>query len=305
MIPLEYSSQYNRIESLRSAVDNTLAIALAGVQPPRLREGMQHAIQGGKRIRPLMLLFASAAVGGKESDALLAAGAVEMLHTSSLIHDDIMDGADMRRGQAVIHRLYDDPTAILAGDAFIARAYKLLQQLESQRKGQIVATFTEAFVDVCEGQGYDLWLPEQTELPDSLHRTMVEKKTARLLEAALAIGVTLGTSDDSCIQGAKLFGHNVGMAFQAHDDLLDVIGDEASLGKQVGVDARNGKHTYLTLAYPHGNAPVSIESDRIRHTREVIVRHTDLACLSLNALPPTADRELLRMMASSLTERTA
>ena len=256
---------------------------------------MTHALAGGKRIRPLMTMMTCSAVGGWERDALDAGVAFELLHTASLIHDDIMDGSDKRRGQKTVHALMGLPAAILAGDALIALAFSVLQRAEYVRKAQIAEAFNAAFIALCEGQSDDMAFSRKDGVQDLAHRTMVEKKTARLLEAATRIGALIGTADARLSSAMADFGLNIGMAYQAHDDLLDVTGSEELLGKPVGMDARNGKKTFLTAGKRGG--------DPVAYAASVVRQYTQRACIALDVLNDSPALDSLRAIAGSLVGR--
>lgn len=301
MMPLQDMPADARCRSLRTAVDETLAAAIRTVEPPRLKAALAHALDGGKRVRPLVTMFACGAAGGRETDAVDAAAAVELLHTSSLVHDDIMDRSPLRRGRPTLHVHYDVPTAVLAGDMLIALAFRLIQHQETQRPAALLRTFTSSFVALCEGQGLDLDLSGRDAVQPGLHAAMVERKTARVLEASAAIGALVATGEEEIVQAAATFGRHLGMAFQAHDDLLDATGDAAVMGKPAGQDAQNGRHTYLSLAWPQAEGPSG--ADPLAGARAVVARHTGRACHTLDGLPPSPSREMLRMLAATLTER--
>ncbi|MFN0156716.1 MAG: polyprenyl synthetase family protein [Bacteroidota bacterium] len=303
MIPLEVKQSDTR-QFCVNELDQVLRDCAGHIQPPSLREAVGHALQGGKRIRPLMTMLVCDAVGGGVREALPVAAAIELLHTSSLIHDDIMDTAPLRRGLPTVHEQWDIPTAILAGDTLIALAFRLLHTSAAPRHAAILETFSEAFVHVCEGQGYDLSLAGHDTVPIELHRTMVDKKTAKLMQASARIGALIGTMDDALIHDAGLFGYNIGMAFQAQDDLLDMVGHMHLTGKSVGSDVRNGKQTYLTLAYSVAERIDVDTMTSIERTRQIILEHTNAACGFLEGLPERPSRVLLQGLARSLAERT-
>lgn len=302
MIAMEHTAESRRYESLRSAIDGTIDSAIADLEPALLREAVAHAAGGGKRVRPMLAVLMCGAVGGREADALQAAAAIELMHTSSLVHDDIMDRSELRRGRETLHHLHGIPTAVLAGDALLAVAFRMIQRVASPNSVAIMEHFAGAFLHVCEGQGLDLHLEGKDNVPSELHRRMVEKKTARLIESASAIGALLGTADPVVIREAALFGYNIGMAFQAHDDLLDAVGEEEVMGKPAGIDSRNGKQTYLTLAYPAPKASCE-RAGGIEATRHLVARYTTAACAFLDTLPASESREMLRNLATSLAER--
>ena len=286
--------------SLSRSVDQTIAALITRVQPGELRDALSHCAYGGKRVRPLLTMLSSAACGGSTIDALHAATAIELLHTSSLVHDDIMDSALTRRGLPAAHSLYGNSMAILAGDTLIALAFQLLRGINSINKDRIVVKFTNAFLDICEGQGYDLALSGRDMRTMYHHRKMVEKKTARLMEAAAEIGGMIATTNEGHIQALARFGYELGMAFQAKDDLLDAMGDEKKLGKPVKADQHNGKVTFLSLVST-GNEPHDLPA--LAGAVSQLEEYTNAACLMLDTLPPTPAREQLRSFAESLCAR--
>jgi geranylgeranyl diphosphate synthase type II len=289
--------------SLRSRVDASLLEAISGVQPPHLNQALRHAIAGGKRVRPLVLLTACAAAGGDEEDALDAAAALELLHTSSLIHDDIMDQSVLRRGRPTVHALYGISTAILAGDTLIALAMRSIHKVRSPRKEIIIDVFTRTFLQTCEGQGLDLALSGREDIADAAHAVMVESKTAKLVESCAAIGALIGTGDDTIIDLLKRYALNVGMAYQIRDDLLDVIGDQNVTGKPSGLDRRNQRSTYVSQVQPDRDQGSRIRKDVAARLSDLITHYTDTACVMLEALPAVPGKEYLRSLAGALSTR--
>lgn len=301
MNPVTHQAEYSH--SLRSMIDERLCDTLSQVHPPRIRDAMHHAIRGGKRIRPMLLLISCAVAGGREEDALNAAVAVELLHTSSLIHDDIMDVSGMRRGRPTLHTLYDTSTAILTGDAMIALALRAIQTVQSPRKDAILEVFTTAFMQTCEGQAYDLELSGRTDVDVATHDAMVESKTAKLVEASAAIGALIGTGDQRVVRQLRRFALNIGIAYQVRDDLLDVLGDENSTGKPNGQDRRNGRTTYVSLPHLWHNGGTMNPESTAAQLSALVSKYTMSACLSLDSLPPAPAREYLRSLAGSLADR--
>jgi geranylgeranyl diphosphate synthase, type II len=285
------------LPDLRILVDSRIEAVLAPIEPRVLREAMEHALAGGKRVRPLLAMLACAAAGGRSADALDAGVALELLHTSSLIHDDIMDGSDVRRGRATVHVAYDHSTAILAGDAMIALAFRTLHGIPSVRRDRLWGLFSSAFVHLCEGQGEDLAFARAEGVTSPEHQRMVEKKTARLLEASAAMGAALGTINESVIRSFGRFGLYLGLAYQAKDDILDETGTEEAVGKSVGIDRRNGRKTFLTLVRP--------EVDTLGGVEALVGEYTGVACAALEHLPCTREREYLLEMARSLAGRNS
>lgn len=287
---------------LKEAVEGRIASLVSRIEPKPLRDAMENNLPGGKMVRPMITILACGAVGGRVAAAIDAATAIELLHTSSLVHDDIMDDSHLRRGRAATHVVHGVPMAILAGDTFIALAFTLMQSISSPNKERINQVFASSFHHVCVGQGFDLCLPLLDDCEAGLHTRMVEKKTASLLEAAAVIGALSGTINEQQIRALALYGYNLGMAFQAKDDVLDATGAESVLGKPTRVDHRNGKITYLSLTYS-GNADDSAVGDSLAPTRGLIEHFTRRACNALDDLPSSEARELLYILAHSLRER--
>jgi len=290
-------------DQLRALVENRIAGAVRGVEPDYLRSVLCYATRGGKRVRPLLTMLACGAAGGVEEQAVGVAAAVELLHTSSLIHDDIMDGATLRRSQPTVHTQFDVPAAILAGDTLIALAYKELQATPPERRDRILQVFSGAFLNTCEGQGYDLSLSLRPIVGKAEHRHMVEKKTAKLLEASAAIGALVATGDDEPVTALARFGYNIGMAYQIQDDLLDASAEEDVVGKSIGVDTMNNRQTFLKLAYSNSVDVLVPEHDSKEQLSVLIRRYTRKAHEALRLLPPTPAREYLTSLADSFVDR--
>lgn len=297
MIPLEHTAARTEYGTLRAAIDEAVAAAVSAVTPHELRAAVTHAVTGGKRVRPLLCTLMCRAVGGNAMDALEAASGIELLHASSLVHDDIMDASPTRRGRPTVDARYGTPAAVLAGDTLIALAFRAVRRAETASGRALLGIFTEAFLQVCEGQGLDLH-PDPS--GGRLHRSMVEKKTAKLIEASAVIGATLGTTDARMVRRAGTFGRCIGMAFQAHDDLLDAVGDEEIMGKPSGLDRRNNRQTFLSLAYSAEEPTVERALDSARKT---VAAYTGRACRFLDALPASDARDLLRDLAVALAGR--
>lgn len=278
--------------ALVAVIDDRVATAAAGIDEPRLRAAVSYAVDGGKRVRPLLTLLACAAAGGDPLDALDGAVACELVHTASLLHDDIMDRAELRRGRRTVHTLYDTPTAILAGDAIIALAFRHIHRLPLPGRDSAVRLFADGFLALCEGQSHDL-----QGAAGRRHATMVEKKTARLFEVCTGIGGIVAGADQATVLQLRAFGRNLGMAFQATDDLLDCTGTEESTGKTVGADARNGRATFLTAVHPGGDVQA--------HVRTAIADYTDAAARAMESLPPSEARSSLLRISAELLGRTS
>ncbi len=276
-------------------IDDLLHHSIAGVEPPGLRHVLGNAVTGGKRIRPILTALACAAAGGDEQDTLEAGAAIELLHTSSLVHDDIMDEADLRRGAPTIVKQNGTSMAVLAGDALLALSFRLIHSITSPRKDEIQRVFTTTFLNLCEGQCADIRVTESSLDETPGHSWMVERKTARLIEACTTIGGLLAPYNPNHVRALSAFGLALGLAYQATDDLLDANGNEMETGKTGGLDHRNGRQTYLTLAYPERNSAEEI--------RRLIRNHTAAGCRALESLPPSSSRDRLVGLAMSLLDR--
>lgn len=202
---------------------------------------------GGKRLRPILTLMTSDIFGGSHKDAFPAALAIEVFHNFTLIHDDIMDGAPLRRGKVTVHEKWDLNTGILSGDAMLILAYKLFESYESDTFKSLVELFSNTALEVCEGQQYDIDFETRTDVTVSEYLKMVEYKTSVLVAAAMKMGAIVANSSEQDQDKIYEFGKNLGIAFQLQDDFLDAFGDPESFGKQVGGDIIENKKTYLYL----------------------------------------------------------
>ena len=278
-------------------VDRRLEEVLGAVSHPHFRRILRESAQGGKRVRPLLTSLACEAAGGNARDALDAAVAVELLHVASLVHDDIMDHATTRRGSPTVVAAHGAQAAILSGDLLLAAAFRLICHARFGQTGEACRILSGAFFDLCEGQACDLLPISDAGSERDDHRSMVERKTARLLEAAAALGGICAGAEERHVRALGLFGLHIGMAYQAQDDLLDLTGDESAAGKTLRLDSANGRTTFLSVAYSR--------TDRMGAVRGEIAFHTGTALRELDLLPPSDARESLRALSLSLMNRTA
>ena len=238
------------MESMRKAIDDELGQAIERyVSPATLYEPFAYSMAGsGKRVRPMMTIFAAQMYGFEGRSSMQAALAIEIMHTLTLVHDDIMDKAELRRGSPTVHRKWNEATAILCGDVMMGIAYRLLADSSPPDVvAQVISLFTEGFIEVCEGQAMDLDFAVRRDVTMADYMLMIEKKTARLPEIAAAIGAVLGGAPSSDIPIVRGFAREAGLAFQMQDDLLDLTADQTELGKTVGQDIVEGKKTYMIL----------------------------------------------------------
>jgi geranylgeranyl diphosphate synthase type II len=240
-----YSGDYNRY---RLKIDEILNASVKKNSPFTLYDPLKYLLgSGGKRIRPVLLIFSCEAAGGKMEDALNAGAAIELLHNFTLVHDDIMDCSDTRRGRQTIHKKWNENVAILSGDHLIGMAYTYLLDTKSDRLSEITKIFTEGIIEVCEGQSYDKEFEERKDVTVGEYLMMIGKKTAKMLEISAVIGAIIGNAGRDLTENFKVYANNIGIAFQILDDLLDINSTEAELGKRIGGDLVEGKKTYLLL----------------------------------------------------------
>ena len=202
---------------------------------------------GGKKLRPLLTVLSGLIVGGQIKNLLPPAAAIELLHNFSLVHDDIMDNDEIRRGYPTVHVKWDIGTAILAGDGLLGLAYRKLLQTPNFRDTLLVDLFTDAMLEICEGQALDKMFETQDEVTEEGYLEMISKKTATLFKLACKMGAIVGEATSEEINGLAQFGYNLGMGFQIQDDLLDILADENILGKRVGSDLAMNKKTITTI----------------------------------------------------------
>ena len=217
-------------------------------EPQKLYNPIKYTLGiGGKRIRPALLLLSNDLFGGKSVKAINAALAIEVFHNFTLVHDDIMDDAPLRRGQTTVFKKWDANTAILSGDVMFVNSIQLLAKDNEKYLAEILTIFNKAAVEVCEGQQYDMDFETMDNVSIDDYLKMIELKTAVLLAASLKIGAVLAESEKDDANHIYEFGKNLGIAFQLMDDILDLYGDPKKFGKQVGGDIIANKKTYLLL----------------------------------------------------------
>ena len=216
--------------------------------PSSLYEPCQYFLSiGGKRIRPILCLMGNELFDTLHPDAYEVAKAVEVFHNFTLVHDDIMDAASLRRGMETVHVKYNPNTALLAGDVMMIRAYEFLNQIQATHLHRILQLFNRTAREVCEGQQLDMDFEQRKEVSLEEYIQMITLKTSVLLAASLEMGAVLGGAGEGNCQHLYEFGKNLGIAFQIQDDYLDAFGDPEKFGKEVGGDIRQNKKTFLLL----------------------------------------------------------
>ncbi|WP_103069830.1 polyprenyl synthetase family protein [Aquimarina sediminis] len=224
-------------------------------EPKNLYEPINYILNlGGKRLRPILVLMTSEIFDGSYKEAMDAALAIEIFHNFSLIHDDIMDDAPLRRGKETVHEKWDINTGILSGDAMLINAYQLFENYKSDVFKELATLFTKTAIEVCEGQQYDIDFETRDDVTISEYIKMIEYKTAVLVGAAMKMGAIVANASENCRASIYDFGRLLGLAFQLQDDYLDAFGDPKTFGKQVGGDIIENKKTILYLkALEFGN----------------------------------------------------
>ena len=239
-----------QIEKNAKIVNKYLNSKLKG-NPKKLYDAAGHLIvNGGKRLRPYMVIRSCQILGGKSSTAMIAASAVEMVHNFTLVHDDIMDNDEMRHGVPTVHKKFGMPIAILAGDVLFSKAFQIISEskLSPNATAHLISRLAKACVDVCEGQLLDIKMADEKKIPTQAeYITMIGKKTAALFDVSCAMGAICATNRPKDISNLSAFGRNLGIAFQITDDLIGVMGDPKITKKPVGNDLREGKKSLPIL----------------------------------------------------------
>lgn len=216
--------------------------------PASLYDPLEEFLQNsGKRIRPVLCLMGNELFGEIQQDAFHAAAAVELFHNFTLVHDDIMDKAPLRRGKPTVHAVHGEPTALLGGDVMLVVAYDYLNRLSSTYLSKAIQLFNKTAKEVCEGQQLDMDFEKKTTVTLEEYLQMISLKTSVLLASSLQLGALIGGAGESNQQHIYEFGLNLGIAFQIQDDYLDAFGDPEKFGKQVGGDIQSNKKTFLMI----------------------------------------------------------
>jgi len=318
------------IEALRARIDEALPARVADREPAVLYEPVQYVLEGGgKRVRPTLLLLVAAAYGTAPAAALPAALAVEVFHNFTLVHDDIMDEADERRGRPTVHVRWDVGTAILVGDIMMGLSYELLEEVEGAHTEALHAVYHPMVERLCSGQALDASFEGQQDVSVDAYLDMIDGKTAALLSAAFELGAVVGGAAGDDREHLRAAGTLVGRAFQIQDDLLDLTADGDEWGKAVGGDLVVGKKTYLTLRaleraegdehdwfarlVTDGGLPPSDVSearermDRLgvfEDARSAVARYSDAAREHLQVLPEGASTTALHWLIDQMEARS-
>lgn len=295
-------------------------------EPKGLYEPIGYTLEaGGKRIRPTLCLIGARIFGGAGKDVLPAALALEVFHNFTLLHDDVMDKAEVRRGRPCVHKKWDENTAILSGDQMMIEAYKLLSQVAENQLPTVLRLFNKMATEICEGQQYDVD-SETVDSGASAHSDkstmhdymrMIRLKTSVLLATALQIGAYMAGATEQEQQALYEYGIHIGLAFQIQDDYLDCYGDEKTFGKAIGGDIREGKKTWLWLTAMQSTTDMSplmskdyttiiAEYNRLgvpQKALQEIERLTRQALTYLEQVPQNEATDQLRQLAEKLVTR--
>jgi geranylgeranyl diphosphate synthase type II len=253
--------------------------------PNNLYEPMRYIMElGGKRIRPILCMTGAEACGGEAEHAIEVAHAMEVFHNFSLVHDDIMDRADQRRGLPTVHKKWNEPTAILAGDNLLVKAYDSILAFQGEGKDAILRLFSRTAAQVCEGQQDDMDFAERNEVSEAEYLQMIQNKTAVLLGCSLASGALVANAEDKIVQGLYDFAIAIGMSFQMMDDYLDAFGDASKTGKVSGGDIMEGKKTWLYIKSCKINAETPSWFAQYEHEQRVIAVKSQWINMGLDQL---------------------
>ena len=253
---MRFNDLLSRIKELAKLVDDYMIQNLSG-RIKTLYEASQHLIKaGGKRLRPFLVLTAYNVFHDDLNKAIPIAAAVEIFHTFTLIHDDIMDQDETRRGVPTVHVIWGVPFAILTGDLLHAKTFELLSKakIDAEKKVQIIREMAESAAIICEGQAMDMLFEERIDVSIDEYLEMITKKTAYLFRSSARFGAIAADASEEMINSLTNYGENMGIAFQMVDDILGLFGEEKETGKPVGSDVRESKKTYPIL-YALANAP--------------------------------------------------
>lgn len=322
----------NAIEQYRSKFISHLESKTKIKEPKNLYEPITYILGlGGKRLRPVLTLMTTDLFGGNLQNALDAALAIEMFHNFSLVHDDIMDDAPLRRGKTTVHEKWDINTGVLSGDAMLINSYQFFESYSPEVFKKLTTLFSQTAIEVCEGQQYDVDFESRDDVTIPEYLKMIEYKTAVLVAAAMKMGAIIANASVTDANHIYDFGRNLGIAFQLQDDYLDAFGDPKTFGKQVGGDIMENKKTFLflkslefaekeqkeSLMHLYSIKPedsetkvetvksIFVESGAVKETKTAISTYTQKAFGALTPINmPESNKLMLRQFGERLMERT-
>jgi len=320
------------LKKYSKSIDEEINKSLVTIDPKGLRQSSEHLIKaGGKKLRPSLVILSCEAVGGNPKNALKTAAAMELIHTFSLIHDDIMDKDELRRGEPSVHVLWGEPMAILAGDTIFSKAFEAIldtkiDDVSSSRVIEALKTVVDSCIKICEGQACDMGFEEKFDVKEKEYLNMIYKKTAALIAAATKSGAILGGGNQEQIEALSEYGRLIGMAFQIQDDYLDVVSDAEKIGKPAGSDIVEGKMTLMVVHTIEKASPEDKETlisilksgsedevekaislfekyDSIEYTRNIALNNVKQAKELLNILDDSEAKESLLHIADFVLQR--
>ena len=280
----------NTIEKLQIDYNQYLTANPFSGSPGNLYNPMNYIMSlGGKRVRPLLSMIGNQLANGDTQHGIYVGHVMEVFHNFSLVHDDIMDKADSRRGKPTVHKKWDEPTAILSGDNMLVKAYELLINYTGPNKDAILKTFTKTAAEVCEGQQNDMDFESRNDVDVDSYLHMIQNKTAVLLGCSIKCGALSGNCNEQTSNELYDFAINIGMAFQLMDDYLDTFGNSDNTGKIKGGDILQGKKTWLFLNSQYADKQKHQELFQMENTSskvDVIIAHwqeieLDKKCIEL------------------------
>jgi len=303
------------------AIDEMLPIT----KPVELYKASRYLVDaGGKRLRPAVLILAAEALGSDIESVLPAAVAVELVHNFTLVHDDIMDRDDVRRGMPAVHVKWGEAGAILAGDTLYSKAFEILSRIDNEPEKilKCMDVLAKTCTEICEGQWMDMDFETRDRVEEDEYLEMVEKKTSVLYAAAAKIGAILGGASDELAEAFSEFGRLIGVGFQMYDDFLDMTAPEEVLGKVHGSDLMEGKHTLIMIdAFKKGvqldifgkgeaskeeiEEAVNLlsEAGSIDYVKELAISYVEQGKVKLDALADSPEKELLLQIADYMIDR--
>lgn len=306
-------------------VDAAIEDMLPVTEPEELYKASRYLVDaGGKRLRPAVLILAAEALGSDVDSVLPAAVAVELVHNFTLVHDDIMDRDDVRRGMPAVHVKWGEAGAILAGDTLYSKAFEILARIDNEPEKilKCMGVLSKTCTEICEGQWMDMDFETRDRVEEAEYLEMVEKKTSVLYAAAAKIGAILGGASDELAEAFSEFGRLIGVGFQMYDDFLDMTSPEDVLGKVQGSDLMEGKHTIIMIdafkkglqleIFGKGSATkeeieeavrLLSEAGSIDYVKNLAISYVEQGKAQLDVLADCPEKELLLQIADYMIDR--
>ena len=288
-----------RINFFEKRINEELEKVLVIEEPRSLFDPAVYVFSlGGKRLRPILTLMAADLFNKDIENAVNPALAVEIFHNFSLLHDDLMDNADVRRGSATVHKKWSENTAILSGDAMVIEAYKYIVNVPDRYLRKVIDLFSQTAMEICQGQQYDMDYEKRMDVAENEYLKMIRLKTAVLIGCSLKLGAIVSDAPEVDVEALYQFGINLGLAFQLKDDLLDVYGDFKTFGKKPGGDILSNKKTMLLIkALENSNDLQKAELDKLLTVQNFNPEE------KINAVKNLYDDLNLRLLVENMVEK--